>query len=295
MTNKLHVRGRKLTLSYTVNQFMKGWTDWRWFYYQFTNHVVPKYFSHKRNSGVYVWKEDWDNLIILDGCRYDIFAEKLNNSNIHGKMEKRISRGSSTEEFLLENFGGGRKFPDIVYITANPFVHTMLDPDTFFKTANVWKGSWDEENGTVMPSEVVKAALRTYIRYPHKRIIVHFMQPHSPFIGAYSKKGNFWQVALSEGKNEVMKAYSSNLDLVFPYVKKLLGKLEGKTVVTSDHGEACGERATFMKIPIYGHPGGVHIPSLLEVPWLIIIHNRPLRETRRRIKDIVNRLKKEEI
>jgi hypothetical protein len=67
-----------------------------------------------------------------------------------------------------------------------------------------------------------------------------------------------------------MKAYRSNLDLVFPIVETLLSIFKGKTIVTSDHGQACSERATPLKIPIYGHPNGVHIPTLVEVPWLVI-------------------------
>ncbi len=270
-------RGKKLAFSYAVDQFLNGWNDWRWYYFQFTNHIVSKYFSLKRNDGVYVWRENWDNLIILDGCRFDIFERKFMRSNVVGKLQKRISRGSSTKEFLLGNFGHGRKFPSIIYVTANPFVHIMLDHDTFFKTVNVWKEGWDESEGTVPPSQMMHAAFRAYSRYQHKKIIVHFMQPHSPFIGTYSKRGNFWQIALSEGRYEVMKAYKRNLDLVFPYVEKLLIGFEGRTIVTSDHGQACGERATPLKIPIYGHPNGVHIPVLVEVPWLIVNCNSSSR------------------
>ena len=35
-------------------------------------------------------KEDWDNLVILDACRYDMF-KKLNT--INGKLEYKISIG----------------------------------------------------------------------------------------------------------------------------------------------------------------------------------------------------------
>jgi len=284
------IRGKKLSLSFAFEQFINNWRDWRWYYFQFTNHIVSKYYSLKHNNGIYVWKEDWDYLIILDSCRYDVFSEKFKNSRIEGILEKRISRGSSTLEFLEENFEG-RRFPNIIYVTANPFVYTILNRDTFYKTIHLWIEDWDEKKGTVPPDRVTKKAIELYESYPNKRLIVHFMQPHEPFIGSYKKKGNFWQVALSEGREEVMKAYKSNLDFVFPYVVKLLNKFEGKTVVTSDHGQACGELATPIKIPIYGHPTGVHIPVLVEVPWLIVTHKKSSRSERRRIRNVIKNLK----
>jgi hypothetical protein len=43
-------------------------------------------------DGVSVFKGDWDNLIILDACRYDIFAE---TNTLSGDLSKRTSRGIS--------------------------------------------------------------------------------------------------------------------------------------------------------------------------------------------------------
>ena len=248
---------------FRAREFKNNWNDWRWYYFQFTHHIVPIYFSFKKNNGIYIVEEDWDNLIILDACKYDIFEDKFKKSNIQGKLKKRVSRGSSTTEFLEENFQG-KKFLDIVYVTTKPWEFKPLK-NTFYKTINLWKDAWN----IVLPEEVEKSAILAYEKYLNKRLIIHFLQPHCPFIGSYSKKGTFWQLALSEGKAEVMKAYKSNLDLVFPHVMNLINYFKGITVVTSDHGNACGECATPLKIPIWGHPTGVHIPALIEVPWLI--------------------------
>jgi len=261
-------RGNRFTLSYAFNAFEKSWKDWRWYYFQFTNLIVSKYFTFKSNNGTYLLNENWDNLIILDACRYDVFEEKYKNLKVRGILEKRISRGSATREFLIENFKD-RYCSNIVYITTNPFVYTALN-DPFFKTIHLWKSHWDNKTGTVLPEQVVKKAIEVYKLYPDKKLIIHFMQPHCPFIGKYKKEGNFWQIALSEGKEEVMKLYKANLDSVLPYVEYLLTKFEGKTIVTADHGEACGEGATPLRVPIYGHPMGVHIPALIEVPWFVV-------------------------
>jgi hypothetical protein len=117
------------------------------------------------------------------------------------------------------------------------------------------------------------------------------MQPHSPFIGKYRKRGGFSTVALKEGLDEAVKAYLSNLDLVFPYVKLLIEKLDGIIAVTSDHGEAWGERAYYL-FPIYGHPKYIKIPSLREVPWLTIYKEHIYEHLEReKLKRTVERVK----
>jgi bisphosphoglycerate-independent phosphoglycerate mutase (AlkP superfamily) len=65
----------------------------------------------------------------------------------------------------------------------------------------------------------------------------------------------------------VWKAYQENLELALPQVVRLLGELRGKSVVTSDHGNAFGE------FGVFGHPGGVYTNSLVKVPWLVTESN----------------------
>ena len=242
-------------------------------------------------GGIDVPMQDWDNLIILDACRADLFEETI---DFDRKNYKRIiSRGSTTIEWLEKNFKG-RKFYDTIYVTANPFVSLKVG-DSFYKIVEVWKTAFDEKVGTVLPKDVMKYALKSFKE--DKRLIVHFMQPHYPFItikkdwrdglkfltmealygSNYLQKTSLKKhpidvfEALQMGlidKNKVWKGYKSNLELVWKYVRKLIEKLSGKTVVTSDHGEMIGERILFLPIRGYGHPRGIRNPELIEVPWL---------------------------
>jgi len=66
------------------------------------------------------------------------------------------------------------------------------------------------------------------------------------------------------GLKFLRKAYEDNLKLVLEEVKKLVKNLEGKIVVTSNHGECFGEKF------IIEHPTGIYIKELVEVPWLIV-------------------------
>jgi len=251
-------------------------------------HQVFKIVSH---TGVRVVEEDWDYLIVLDACRYDVFKEV---NTIPGRLERKISLGSCTTEWLIKNFPG--YYEDIVYVSANPRIsHVEIDgfrgTDHFYKVIHVWDFGWDEELGTVPPDIVTDTALEVVEKYPDKRIIIHYMQPHAPWIGEtrltakdlgisfksaiewfrnsgkISPWGLFGKAVDVVGLDFIRKAYRDNLKLVLKEVKRLVDKLEGKIVITSDHGECFGEKF------IIEHPGGIYIRELVEVPWLVIEKN----------------------
>lgn len=39
--------------------------------------VVLYKFLYRNNNGIYILNENWDHLIILDDCRYDVFSEEI--------------------------------------------------------------------------------------------------------------------------------------------------------------------------------------------------------------------------
>ena len=59
--------------------------------------VLPTLF--RANDGQYVVNEEWDNLIILDACRYDTFAGSYRTHGLRGWLEHRVSRVSETNSF----------------------------------------------------------------------------------------------------------------------------------------------------------------------------------------------------
>lgn len=244
-------------------------------------------FGLRHGTGTHVMDEDWDNLFILDGCRYDMFSEEV---DIDGDLESRISLGSSSEEFLERNFSD-REFHDTVYVNANPYIPRLdLDEGTFHAVVDTL-GEWDTELQTVRPETVANAARSAHEQYPDKRLIVHFMQPHAPFIGELGRAmvGGGWTMDEEiEGKelgiwnllredatqidlDQVWEAYKENLRVVLDEVEPLLEELNGKSVITADHGNLVGERLS--PIPTrrkYGHPYGVHTEGLLHVPWFTV-------------------------
>jgi len=234
--------------------------------------------------GIDVVAEDWDNLLVLDACRYDLFEE---NYDLPGDLGARESRAAHTSEFILGNFHG-RDLTDTVYVTASPILHrgytARYDP-RFHAVVDVWReDGWNDEWNTVMPETVVEYALQAAETYPRKRLIVHFMQPHYPFVGSDLELDkatvpdpteittDIWHEMMrgedAPPRDAVVEAYRRNFEVVHPHVARLLGELSGKTVVTSDHGNMLGERSRPIPIREWGHPKGLYTPELVTVPWL---------------------------
>jgi hypothetical protein len=234
-----------------------------------------------------VFDEDWDTLVVLDACRYDIFES---TSQLKGTLSSRISRGSSTVKRLQANFDG-RDLSDTVYITANPQFEQNRDrwDITLYETFNVWLDEgWDDETGTVRAETMTEAALDAAEQFPHKRLVVHYMQPHYPFVPADTgvdkdhlrqidsgrpSEENIWGQMfngdLELSRDELWTIYVDNFEYVLEHVTELLEGLSGKTVVTADHGNYVGERASPIPIREYGHPRGLYDEPVVRVPWLV--------------------------
>lgn len=240
-------------------------------------------------KGIDIMKQDWDNLIILDACRFDLF-EELNE--IPGDLHPVESRGSATPEFLRGNFRD-REFLDTVYVTTNPMLYRHRDElrVKFHDVVDLWTGeTWDEDHETVLPEVVTAEAKRAADEYPDKKLLVHYMQPHYPFIEAETTfdKGHIgedepdelttWMQIMtgqvSIDRSQLWDAYVDNLRRALPHITELVEALRGKTVVTSDHGNMFGERASPIPIREWGHPEGIWTDELVKVPWLEVPYKR---------------------
>lgn len=267
------------------------------------------YFAIKPNNGTYVMEEDWDLMIILDGCRYDLYEGTLRETDrkLLPDLDYRVSRGTSTRQFIDENFADST-FMDTVYVTANPWIDLQV-ADRFHHVVPIWETEWDEAEQTVLPEAVHEHAIETAERYPRKRVIVHFMQPHYPFIGSsLTEKSVSWKLEtdgesgqtaeeavsvwnlLERGeldRADVWAAYKQNLHEVLPYARDLAESVTGKAVISSDHGNGAGEFCWPLPVRAYGHPRNIRIESLVKVPWHVFessarreVHADPPAETR---------------
>lgn len=243
-----------------------------------------------------VVEHDWDTLVVLDACRADLFYEALTTNDISNREENwttKMSNASATPEWLQQNFTDSHG--DIVYVSGNPMV-TRKRPNSFHRLIESWRDGYSAESSIISPKAVTKDALKAHSNFQDKRIIVHYMQPHYPFIGrqdlnyadydfsdvgldAQSDEAEITSVwdAYQLGKvdgQDVWEAYKSNLETVFREVEELVNKTDTKTVITSDHGNMLGGRSWPVPLELYGHPRDYRTKKLLHVPWVEIEGNR---------------------
>lgn len=247
------------------------------------------------DRGIDVMARDWDNLLILDAARPELTAEcDLPEA---WQLSTITSPASESHGFMQATWEG-KQFYDTVYVTSNPHAY-KLPSDTFHYVENLLDSEWDKELMTVTPADVVKRASEIIEMYPDKRLIVHFMQPHFPFLSEAGQQiddsgitvhldndeeiergSQPWQ-KIESGSLEpdvVVEAYQENHALAISYAEELVCQLTGKTVITADHANLLGERLAPLYIQKYGHPKDLPAPSLTTVPWIDV----PC-DTRRRI------------
>lgn len=205
-----------------------------------------------------VLEKPWDVLIVLDACRYDAFKQV---NWLPGRLHKIRSVASSSGVWAQKTFR--KQCSNVVYVSASPIMsywmlNQIIGGCPFQEIVEVFRDGWDERTQTVHPCKVNEAFM-ALSRSPSTRYVLHYMQPHHPFIGAVAidargftewrpkmgfpppkvqKEKTVWDL-LADGavsSEEVWAAYVSNLQLVLKYVEVLLPNLKGNVAITSDHG-----------------------------------------------------------
>lgn len=226
---------------------------------------------------------DWDVLVVLDACRADLFDEVTDGGTydfLPANSGTRTSPASSSEAWLRTVFGDAddAALCDLAYVTGNPFSASKIEAERFHSVEAVWRYAWDDDLGTIPPRPITDAAIRTWRESDADRMVVHYMQPHFPSIPAAGGRADegieldrFGETSLSvwddlrfghRSTDEAWTAYRENLEHVLEDLELLFSNLAAEAaVVTADHGNAFGEH------DVYGHPGGVDLPVLRDVPW----------------------------
>ncbi len=223
-------------------------------------------FRTRGNDGIKVMEQEWDHLLVLDACRYDTF-EAVNE--LPGELTQVKSQATSTPQWLKRNFTD--QYDDIVYVAGNPYVSNLAN-DGYFDAAehfhhveHVWDHGWEETIG-VPPEAINEAASEIREQYPDKRLVLHYMQPHEPFLGEtnfHDMRGGSWDDLMAIwDSDDVADAYRENLELVLDAIEDVLPQLDGDVVITADHGELLEWTYGLIR-----HPKDVFISELQDVPW----------------------------
>jgi hypothetical protein len=138
-------------------------------------------------NSLHIMEEQWDYCIILDACRYDYF-EAVHNEYFEGILERRTSLATDTIGWCKNSFK--TYHPGVIYVSANPYVNSWKPilgfsaRSHFYRVIDVWDRGWDEKLGTVPPWVVNETALNVIPHHKGRRFIIHYLQPHAPYIGS---------------------------------------------------------------------------------------------------------------
>lgn len=240
-----------------------------------------------------VFEREWDVLVVVDACRYDLMAEVVHEDDEREdsrwpwltELSESRSLGSSSEEWMQRNFTTeySEQMSETAHVTANVFSNWMLDADDWLVLDEVWRDQWDDDLGTTPARPVIDRSIATWRDRDPEQMIVHLMQPHYPFIGgggdlgegrpkpldksvkewgAFTPEKTIWQ-QLRDGEveyDDVYEAYKRNLEYALDEVQTLVTSINAQVVLTADHGNALG------KFGVYGHPTGLATRELRAVP-----------------------------
>lgn len=232
------------------------------------------------NPGRPIYEPDWDVLLVLDACRTDLLHEVADEYEFLGEIGTFRSRASMSEDWLARNFTPeyADEMARTAYVTGNPFARA-LDDDSFALLDEVWEYAWDEQYHTIPARPLTDRAIDTWRRREDngvEQMVVHYMQPHAPFVpdpnlGSFGTPddfgegsfGSLWSEAgYTIPADEVWAAYRDNLRYVLDDIEVLLENMDAERVaVTADHGNAFGE------FGLWGHDSDVLLPSVRLVPW----------------------------
>lgn len=257
------------------------------------NRMINQPSDGYNTNGTYIFEEDWDNLILLDSCRYDIFSDLI---ELTGILESRISRGSGTPEFIRGNFQGPDQL-DTIYVSANGWYKKISEElgehrSDLYIFDHVKTSQSKRDLGHVREEceKVTEHALSYARDNPNKRLIVHYMPPHRPYVNedgdividfenehtmdtfcnlTHRSSGRPDHVT----KKEIKSAYISSVEYILSHINQLVDELDGLTIISADHGEMLAERSRPIPIIERSHPRGVYIDQLVKVPWFILEGN----------------------
>jgi hypothetical protein len=248
--------------------------------------------------GTNVYEKDWDILIILDTCRVDALKSVKSEYKYINAVDSITSVGSSSPEWIANTFNRNylNKIQRTVHLTVNAHAHKILierkslsEYRDFKFTPEVWdtvhandfqyfEGVWEHlpnnPRDRYHPENVTDRAISVYRQQEPDHMIVHYNQPHKPYLRRQFEDPNVelqpWEENpfeyLENGGefSKVWKSYINELQYALDHIEILLENVDAEIVaISADHGEAFGELGM-----LYGHPLGVPHPALRKVPWV---------------------------
>lgn len=227
-------------------------------------------------------EREWDCLAVLDACRWDALHD------LRGDQVRKVRTPAerSTPDWMSRVWDK-KGWKDVTYVSGNPQTEHVKEMqryqayishrvDEHIKAWEEQYDVWDNILGTARPDKLTGLG-----RKQDPPVVIHYIQPHTPFIGEISFKTNpnsteeniippkeecdaagpdYRMVEKGHISHEFARsAYMNNLRLVLRHATQL-DQWFDNVVITADHGEALGPEE-------WSH-GGLHDPRARTVPWM---------------------------
>lgn len=247
--------------------------------------------STRVDIGTNVFEKDWDVLVVLDACRVDALRAVQDEYDFIDDVSSMWSVGSTTVEWMALTFrneyrdeigetayvNGNVQFEKVLrdrrappHANAVPFgpsidTYDVVDERDFGVLDTVYEYGYDDTMGVVPPRNITDRAINVWREESPSRQIVHYLQPHEPYIGVDDPPEHaLRQLGTGDiSRERVWDCYLDTLRLVLDDVELLLENFDAETVaITADHGEAMGEWG------FHSHNIGCPHPVVRKVPWV---------------------------
>jgi hypothetical protein len=232
-------------------------------------------------KGENIYEKEWDILILLDCARVDMMEEVADDYQFLTQIEDHPTLGTSSVEWMQTTFTGEytKEMGNTVYITANPNSDECLSSRGFQHLEEVWRDGWDSDIGTIPARSVTDRAIAFHRELNPQRMIIHYMQPHPPFVprsdievtdvskpDMEKEKMNVAELHNDAGYtfDQLWEAHMQNLEYVLNDVELLLSNIDAdRVIISADHGQALGESG------VWGHPRSISLDVVRRVPWCV--------------------------
>lgn len=245
--------------------------------YQYLHYRAESALTHLQGTNIY--EREWDVLVLLDCATTDMLYEVRDEYDFLTDIGEHDTPGTSSAQWMDRTFTQDYRaeMGNTLHVTANTSSEAYLDRRDFLHLEEVWRARWDEELGTIPARAVTDRAVRLARELAPVRTIVHYMQPHPPFVnhpdvdarvvaesGAETRGMNLNDLHEAEySRQELWDLHLDNLRYVLDDVEVLLSNIEGRAIISADHGQVFGEQG------VWGHPASTRIDALQRVPWCV--------------------------
>lgn len=245
----------------------------------------------------------WDYLVVLDACRYDVFAEVAQER--YGCEPLKLDTRCHCTSWWYRKYWKRQK-NNAHLISANPVpfheqgwysykkFKTAIWADFAGKRARSVAGEFLEyfrtDDGNLF-DPAIALEIFAATKQPSERYVIHLMPPHLPFLGENGRTLFKWLgLALTEDRNiykaiqdcgraghwdAIRECYKENIKYALNVLERYAYLFrDGRTIITADHAELIGD-PSFDENGLYRHAKYVNVPdlwmTLRTVPWMEVV------------------------